>query len=89
MYNLKEPCYITRMCFPLSDPSQFLGRQVLLLENDINTAPFSPAVHACVPPLPWAVTAADVADPNRCVNLRAKCMLSLRTLVIFHSQSYV
>ena len=40
-------------------------RQVLLLENDINTTPFSPAVHACVPPLPWAVTAADVADPNR------------------------
>ncbi|KAK9825185.1 hypothetical protein WJX81_004330 [Elliptochloris bilobata] len=39
--------------------------EVLLLENDINTAPFSPAVHACVPPLPWAVTPADIADPNR------------------------
>ena len=41
-------------------------RQVLLLENDINTAPFSQAVHGCVPPLPWAVTEDDVADPNRC-----------------------
>ncbi len=40
--------------------------QVLLVENDINTSPFSPAVHACVPPLPWTVTSADVEDPNRC-----------------------
>ncbi len=40
--------------------------EVLLLENDINTAPFSPAVHACVPPLPWAVSANDLADPQRC-----------------------
>jgi exosome complex exonuclease DIS3/RRP44 len=29
--------------------------EVLIHENDINTAPFSEAVHACVPPLPWAV----------------------------------
>ncbi len=39
--------------------------EVLLLENDINTSPFSPAVHACVPPLPWSVTEADLNDPNR------------------------
>ena len=39
--------------------------EVLLLENDINTSPFSPAVHACVPPLPWSVTQADSSDPNR------------------------
>ena len=39
--------------------------EVLLLENDINTSPFSPDVHACVPPLPWSVSAADLADPNR------------------------
>ena len=39
--------------------------EVLLLENDINTSPFTPAVHACVPPLPWAVTQADIDDPNR------------------------
>lgn len=39
--------------------------EVLLIENDINTAPFSPAVHACVPPLPWKVTDADINDPNR------------------------
>ncbi len=39
--------------------------EVLLLENDINTSPFSPAVHACVPALPWSVTDADLKDPNR------------------------
>ena len=39
--------------------------EVLLLEHDINTTPFTPAVHACVPPLPWAVSEADIADPNR------------------------
>ena len=39
--------------------------QVLLIENDINTNPFTPAVHACVPPLPWAVSEADVGDPSR------------------------
>ena len=39
--------------------------QVLLIENDVNTSPFTSAVHACVPPLPWAVSAADLADPNR------------------------
>ena len=39
--------------------------EVLLLENDINTQPFSQAVHDCVPPLPWALTEADVCDPNR------------------------
>ena len=41
--------------------------EVLLLENDINTSPFSPAVHACVPALPWSVTQADLDDPNRWV----------------------
>ena len=40
--------------------------QVLLIENDINTSPFTPAVHACVPPLPWSVTKADIDDPQRC-----------------------
>ena len=39
--------------------------EVLLIENDINTSPFSPAVHACVPPLPWSVSQADLDDPNR------------------------
>jgi len=39
--------------------------EVLILEHDINTAPFTPAVHACVPPLPWAVSEGDLADPNR------------------------
>lgn len=39
--------------------------QVLLLEYDVNTSPFSPAVHACVPPLPWSVGAEDYAAPYR------------------------
>ena len=40
--------------------------EVLLLEFDVNTAPFSDAVHKCVPPLPWVgVTAEDLADPHR------------------------
>jgi exosome complex exonuclease DIS3/RRP44 len=44
--------------------------EVLIHENDINTAPFSEAVHACVPPLPWAVDenrdlkSADAAGPG-------------------------
>lgn len=39
--------------------------QVLLIENDINTNPFTSAVHACVPPLPWSVSDADLADSSR------------------------
>eukprot|EP00775_Hariotina_reticulata_P011972 gene11972-12115_t len=49
---------------------------VLLIENDINTAPFSPAVHECVPPLPWAVSEADIADPHR-EDLRHLCICSV------------
>ncbi|KAL4433106.1 hypothetical protein ABPG77_006533 [Micractinium sp. CCAP 211/92] len=39
--------------------------EVLLIENDINTNPFTSAVHACVPPLPWSVSDADLADSSR------------------------
>jgi exosome complex exonuclease DIS3/RRP44 len=38
---------------------------VLLIENDINTSPFTPAVYECVPEQPWAVSAADLAEPGR------------------------
>jgi len=48
--------------------------EVLLLENDINTLPFTQAVHDCVPPLPWAVTEADVCDHNRSPPLLASKM---------------
>lgn len=41
--------------------------EVLLIENDVNTNPFTAAVHACVPPLPWSVTEADLEDPSRWV----------------------
>lgn len=33
--------------------------EVLLIENDINTSPFTPGVHACVPPLPWSIQESD------------------------------
>lgn len=41
--------------------------EVLLIENDIKTTPFTPAVHDCVPPLPWKCDpeAELAADPQR------------------------
>jgi exosome complex exonuclease DIS3/RRP44 len=39
--------------------------EVLVLEHDIDTRPFSDAVHACVPPLPWSVPPAALAEPTR------------------------
>ncbi len=39
--------------------------EVVLLEHDVNSAPFSAAVHACVPPLPWSVTDMDVREKGR------------------------
>ncbi|KAG2423316.1 hypothetical protein HXX76_015463 [Chlamydomonas incerta] len=50
--------------------------EVILIENDINTNPFTPAVHDCVPPLPWAVGPAELADPNR-ADLRHLCVASV------------
>lgn len=40
-------------------------KQVVLIENDINTRPFSTQVLACLPPLPWTLSAEDLANPNR------------------------
>ena len=39
--------------------------QVVLIENDINSRPFSSQVLACLPPLPWAVSPEHLSDPNR------------------------
>lgn len=39
--------------------------QVVLIENDINTRPFSTQVLACLPPLPWSVSSADLANSVR------------------------
>lgn len=44
--------------------------EVLLLENDVNTSAFTPAVHACVPPLPWEVTDLDLAADSHRADLR-------------------
>ncbi|KNA22267.1 hypothetical protein SOVF_035560 [Spinacia oleracea] len=39
--------------------------EVVLIENDINSRPFSSQVLACLPPLPWSVSAEHLSDPNR------------------------
>eukprot|EP00892_Ulva_mutabilis_P007742 jgi/Ulvmu1/533/UM001_0541.1 len=70
--------------YPLGHYIRTLGRigdvdtesDALLLEYDVNTAPFTPAVHACVPPLPWTVTDADVTAPWR-RDLRHICVCSV------------
>ena len=50
---------------PSHPPRSILGvQEVLLIENDIITTPFTPAVHDCVPPLPWSVTDAELTDPK-------------------------
>jgi exosome complex exonuclease DIS3/RRP44 len=52
----------------------------LLLEYDVNTAPFTAAVHACVPPLPgeghWKPSAAEIDVPWR-RDLRDLCVCSV------------
>ncbi|KAL6756016.1 hypothetical protein V8C86DRAFT_129914 [Haematococcus lacustris] len=50
--------------------------EVLLIEHDINTSPFTPAVHDCVPPLPWRVGPEHESDPNR-TDLRSLCICSV------------
>ncbi|PIN02756.1 Exosomal 3'-5' exoribonuclease complex, subunit Rrp44/Dis3 [Handroanthus impetiginosus] len=39
--------------------------EVVLIENDIDSRPFSSQVLACLPPLPWSVSAEDIANPIR------------------------
>ncbi|KAG8073299.1 hypothetical protein GUJ93_ZPchr0006g45558 [Zizania palustris] len=39
--------------------------EVVLIENDINTRPFSTQVLACLPPLPWTLSPEDLANRNR------------------------
>ena len=39
--------------------------EVLLMENDINTRPFSQEVLACLPPLPWAMPPQDLSSSQR------------------------
>ncbi|GAB2279377.1 Exosome complex exonuclease RRP44 A [Dionaea muscipula] len=39
--------------------------EVVLIENDINSRPFSAQVLRCLPPLPWSLSSQDLADPNR------------------------
>lgn len=54
----------------------WFGQEVLLFENDINTNPFTPAVHACLPPLPWSVGQKEENDPHR-MDLRDRCVCSV------------
>ncbi|KAG9442550.1 hypothetical protein H6P81_018404 [Aristolochia fimbriata] len=39
--------------------------EVVLIENDINSRPFSSQVLACLPPLPWSLSSEDLANHNR------------------------
>ncbi|CAI0404594.1 unnamed protein product [Linum tenue] len=39
--------------------------EVVLIENDIDARPFSTQILACLPPLPWSVSAEDLANPSR------------------------
>ncbi|KAF7806851.1 exosome complex exonuclease RRP44-like protein A isoform X1 [Senna tora] len=39
--------------------------EVVLIENDINSRPFSSQVLACLPPLPWSVSSVDLTNPIR------------------------
>ncbi|XP_010270516.1 PREDICTED: exosome complex exonuclease RRP44 homolog A [Nelumbo nucifera] len=39
--------------------------EVVLIENDIDSRPFSAQVLACLPPLPWSLSSEDLANPNR------------------------
>ncbi|KAE8645869.1 exosome complex exonuclease RRP44 homolog A [Cucumis sativus] len=39
--------------------------EVVLIENDINSRPFSSQVMTCLPPLPWSVSPVDIANPIR------------------------
>ncbi|KAJ7944036.1 Exosome complex exonuclease [Quillaja saponaria] len=39
--------------------------EVVLIENDIISRPFSAQVLACLPPLPWSVSPIDLSNPNR------------------------
>jgi len=50
--------------------------EVLLIENDINTSPFTPAVYQCVPQLPWVVSEEDRNEPRR-RDLRHICVCSV------------
>eukprot|EP00873_Tetraselmis_striata_P021093 jgi/Tetstr1/441357/TSEL_029608.t1 len=49
---------------------------VLLIENDINTSPFTPAVYECVPRLPWTVSEEDRAEAGR-EDMRDICVCSV------------
>ncbi|KAJ4963256.1 hypothetical protein NE237_023195 [Protea cynaroides] len=39
--------------------------EVVLIENSIDSRPFSVQVLACLPPLPWSLSTVDLENPNR------------------------
>lgn len=53
-------CIRLRLCC-----NQMFVLQVVLIENDIDARPFSSQVLACLPPLPWSVSSADLANSIR------------------------
>ncbi|KAK9164894.1 hypothetical protein Scep_000085 [Stephania cephalantha] len=42
-----------------------IAYSVVLIENDIDSRPFSTQVLACLPPLPWSVSSEDLDSSNR------------------------
>ncbi|KAK4261621.1 hypothetical protein QN277_004589 [Acacia crassicarpa] len=50
--------------------------EVVLIENDINSRPFSSQVLACLPPLPWSVSSEDLSNSIR-LDLRDLCVFSV------------
>ncbi|KAI4327860.1 hypothetical protein L6164_020272 [Bauhinia variegata] len=50
--------------------------EVVLIENDINSKPFSSQVLACLPPLPWSISSEDLSNPIR-QDLRNLCVFSV------------
>ncbi|KAI3838916.1 hypothetical protein MKX03_002692 [Papaver bracteatum] len=39
--------------------------EVVLIENDIDSRPFSAQVLSCLPPIPWSVSSVGLENPNR------------------------
>lgn len=65
--DVSSPVSLTILLFCrtqlFNDRTWFL--QVLLIENDINSRPFSEAVLACLPPLPWSFSEEELLKNQR------------------------
>ena len=67
--------HYTRALGPAGDAAAETA--AILLDADIRCDPFSPAVLACLPRLPWAVSEGDVGAAAGRLDLRAVCTFSV------------